>query len=961
MPGLSRRQVLVASGVMSGSLAAGLGFGALRSDATTAVPPDRQLPDEDGYDLWLRYRLVEDAGQREAYANALGRLLAQGGGANVAAAKDELVQGLTGLLGVAPTEVTEPRAPGTLVVGVWADSPVARQVVTQQMVDRAGAEGYVLASGEVAGVECTVVTARTGAGVVRGAFHMLRLAQTRQPISDLDVVEHPVNGLRVVNHWDNLNGTVERGYAGGSIFDWERLPDLDPRYVDYARALASLGINGTVVNNVNASSVFLSSEFLPKLVALADVLRPYGVRLYVSAYFDSPADLDPDIPDGDPDNPDVPSWWSAKASEIYAAIPDFGGWLVKAGTEGQPGPIEYDKTHAEGANMFARALAPHGGVVIYRAFVHEGPDTWTEDAWNQFTPHDGEFDDNAVVQIKNGPMDFNPREPVNALLGGLPNTNSMIELQITQEYTGHSTHLCYLVPQWKEVLDFDTHAAGEGSYVRDIVAGSTFGYGISGFAGVINFGTDRSWTGHQLAAANTHGYGRLAWNPTLSAEALADEWVTMTFGPDRQLRDALTSILLDSWQAYLDYTEVLGQGYLVHGLGDHFAPDLVASHGWHRSDADGTGFDRTTATGSGYLGFYADPVTATYESLETCPDELLLFFHHVPYTHQLRSGSSVIAHIYDSHFAGLRAARELRTAWQSLADRVDAQRHAEVAERFDQQVFWATVWRDTIIGYFLQLSGLLDGSHTWLQVDLPAASSLLIGGQENDMVVNVGNATPDQVTTVANLDAPSGWTAEPGTLTLGSTEFGNATIRVTPPAPPAIVDVALRLDTDHEVVGSRPRTITVTPAADRCVLALDGGTESSAVLDGYTRLSPADAWDAARGFGWVGAAPQSRDRGGDAFRADFCNDSTERVLRVTVPAGVHDAYLLVGDRTEDSFPTIVTANGTELARSEWLAANEYVWLSFPLDGGTSGSTLDLHLSSIPGEHWHLAGFVLLAP
>lgn len=923
--------------------------------ASAAVVP----ADEDGYELWLRYRLIEDAGVRGTYAGALGRVFVQGAGTSMVLTAFELVRGLTGLLGAAPVLVSAPTAPGTLVAGVWAESATARGVVTAAQVEMAGPEGYVLASGVVSGVPCTVVTSLTAVGVLRGAFHLLRLVQTRKPVSGLSSVQRPANRLRMVNHWDNLNRTVERGYAGSSIFDWARLPQTESRYGDYARALASLGINGTVLNNVNASPTFLSTAFLPKVVALADALRPYGVKVYLSAYFDSPAALDPAIPNGDPGNPAVQNWWRVKANEIYAAIPDFGGWLVKAGSEGQPGPIQYGKTHAEGANMLARSLAPHGGLLIYRAFVHGGPSTWTEDAWREFKPQDGKFDANVVVQVKNGPMDFNPREPVNPLLGGLPGTNSMLELQVTQEYTGHSTHLCYLVPQWKEVLDFDTHAAGAGSFVRDIVAGTTFGYSRSGLAGVVNFGTDRNWTGHHLAAANTHGFGRLAWNPALSAQELADEWVTMTFGPDPQLRTVLTSMLLRSWQTYLDYTEVLGQGYLVHPLGDHFEPDMAQSQGWHRSDGSGAGFDRTRATGSGYAGFYAAPVAQTFESLASCPDELLLFFHRVPYTHRLRSGASVIGHIYDSHFAGLAAAIGLRDSWRSLAGRIDARRHAEVAQRFDQQVLWATVWRDHIVSYYFKLTRLLAGAQRWLQVELPAASTVLLGGQANQVTVSVGNATSNTVTAPVTVTVPGGWTALPGQISLGPGALGSTMVQVTPPLRPAAAQVSVTVSSTLQVLGATPQTVMVTPAASRCVLALDAGTDSSALLTGYARLSPATAWDAARGFGWSAGAPQSRDRGGDALRRDFCNDTTRRVLRIAVPAGLHNAYLLVGDRTVRCLPTIVTVNGAELARSQPLAANVFAWLQFNLDGGAAGRTFDLQLSSIPNEHWHLVAFVLL--
>jgi alpha-glucuronidase len=526
-------------------------------------------------------------------------------------------------------------------------------------------------------------------------------------------VDEPAIELRMADQWDNPSGDVERGYAGPSIFHWDRLPALDERYTDYARMLASVGINGIVLNNVNTAKngltgwKLITAEYLPKMAALAGVFRHYGIRVYASVNFASPM-LISSLKTADPLDPSVQRWWQAQAREIYAHIPDFGGVLVKADSEGEPGPFTYQRTQGDGTNMLAGAFEPLGGLVIWRAFVYgqqRNPDRVMQ-GYEIFQPLDGKFASNVTIQVKNGPLDFQVREPVSPLFGAMPKTNQMLELQVTQEYTGQATHLAYLVPQWKQILSFDTYAQGRNSSVSAIVGGRLFGNRHSGIAGVMNIGSDRNWTGHLLAQANTYGYGRLAWSPNLSSEAITHEWVQMTFGSDPQVVDTISNILLRSWKAYEDYTSPLGLGFLCNN--EHSRPDPELRQKLHQADAKGVGYDRTLSTGSGFTGQYHSPWKETYDSLSTCPEELLLWFHHVPYLYRLKSGKTVIQYIYDSHFDGVNEVRSFQAEWSKLQGRIDQERYSQVMERLQAQLAAAIEWRDAINRYFFELSGIPD-------------------------------------------------------------------------------------------------------------------------------------------------------------------------------------------------------------------------------------------------------------
>ncbi|MFI9025369.1 alpha-glucuronidase family glycosyl hydrolase [Streptomyces sp. NPDC053560] len=966
--GIRRRSVLSAAALGGVVGSPGLSGPASAQSAVGAGPSSTTLSAEDGYELWLRYRQVADPGQLKRYRAALRTLVWQGGGPLQRSAVDELTRGLTGLLGTRVKARSDTPSGAALVVGTPKTSPLIRELIPAADLAELGDEGYLIRHVTKRGRIRTVVAAHTDRGVLYGAFHLLRLVQTRRPLEHVDLTERPAAPLRVADHWDNIDGSIERGYAGLSFFDWERLPQPDARYTDYARVLASLGINGAVINNVNTPADYLAEPFLTKLAALAGVLRRYGVTLYVTANFAAPIDLG-GLDTADPFDAGVRDWWQKKAKEIYGKIEDFGGFLVKANSEGRPGPLDYGRTHADGANLLAGALEPHRGIVMWRSFVHDGDEQWDRQAYQDFTPLDGKFAENVIVQIKNGPIDFQVREPAHPLFGSLPRTNSMIELQVTQEYTGHSTHLCYLVPQWKEVLDFDTRKGGEGSTVARVVTGRVHSYTRSGFAGVMNFGDARNWTGSHLAAANTHGYGRLAWNPELSAEDLADEWTRMTFGNDPHVITTVSALLLGSWHTYEDYTSPLGTGYITHppdgSVTGHFDPSPTTTTQFHKSNREGIGYDRTAATGNGYTELYAPATRDAYESLENCPEELLLFLHHVPYTHRLANGTTVIQHIYDTHFAGAARVADMRKDWDGLRRRIDHQRFTEVHRQFDRQLAEAAKWRDTLVAYWFELSRVRDERRSWLQAVIAPADTALLGGERNELPVQLVNATGSGLRTTVSLDVPDGWRSEQATGYV--TSRGDTTVRMTvvPPPVPALATLHARPESGSvPVLDSSLRSLAkavVVPPAARCVHALDAGPGSAPVLKDYTRLSPDSTWHEGADFGWVGNTPDATDTGlFDVVRRDYVRDSAPTVLRLKLPAGRCTAHLLTGDPNTFNRTLVVRVDGEEKARSEQLDGREFTWLRFPLDGGSSGREVDLEFSAKEDRTWHLSACVVVA-
>jgi alpha-glucuronidase len=473
------------------------------------------------------------------------------------------------------------------------------------------------------------------------------------------------------------------------------------------------------VNNVNANARVLTPEFLPQLVRLAAVFRPWGVRMSISVPFNSPKTVG-GLDTFDPKVDRVKNWWKARADEIYGAVPDLGGFVVKADSEGQLGPSTYGRSHAEAANVLADALRPHGGIVIYRGFVYNHHLDWhdlkndrAKAAYDNFHALDGQFADNAILQIKYGPIDFQAREPVSPLIGALKQTNETMELQITQEYTGQQRHLCYLVPMWKQLLDFDMQVDGQQTPVHGIVAGKTFHRPLGGLVGVSNVGTDANWVGADLAMANLYGFGRLAWNPGLSAGEITAEWVKMTWGDDPVVVKTVSDLELKSWGVYESYTGPLGLGTLTDILHGHYGPGIETAEGngwgqWIRADHQGIGMDRTVASGTGYIGQYSEKVAGVFESLDRCPDSLLLFMHHVPYSYVLHSGKTVVQSIYDSHYEGAAVAEMYSAQWQRLQGKIDSDRYEAVLSRLQYQAGHAVVWRDAICNWFMKESGIPD-------------------------------------------------------------------------------------------------------------------------------------------------------------------------------------------------------------------------------------------------------------
>ncbi|MBA8681145.1 alpha-glucuronidase [Stenotrophomonas tumulicola] len=664
---------------------------------------------EDGHELWLRYLPLPSA-QAQAYRQQLGGVDAPADTPVQRAARDELVRGLQGLLGATAAGAAAVGQP-IVQVGTPASSP--RIAALHLPLQDLGEEGYLIRHLQQGGQGGIVVAANSDVGTLHGVFHLLRLVQTTQPLADVDLRQSPKIQRRVLNHWDNLDRSVERGYAGQSLWDWQKLPGwLDPRYTDYARANASIGINGTVLNNVNANALSLTPMYLEKAAALASVMRPYGIRVYLSARFSAPIEIG-GLPTADPLDPAVQRWWKDKVDEIYRYIPDFGGLLVKANSEGQPGPQDYGRSHAAGANMLADALAPHDGIVMWRAFVysHETSPDRAKQAYDEFVPLDGSFRDNVLVQVKNGAIDFQPREPFHPLFGAMPKTPLMMEFQITKEYLGFATHLAYLGPMYEETLRADTYVQGKGSTVARVVDGSLQKSRLTGMAGVANIGSDRNWSGSQFDQANWYAFGRLAWDPMDDAGRIAEEWLRMTFSNDPAFVAPALAMMMRSHEAVVDYMTPLGLAHLM-GRSHHYGPapwDAGSERPdwdpvyYHRAGADGIGFDRS-AGGSDAVGQYAAPLARQYGNLATVPEQYLLWFHHVRWDHRMASGRTLWDELVIRYGHGVDEVAAMRGTWDGLAAYVDPERHREVAAFLAIQQDEAQWWRDACVAYFQSLS-----------------------------------------------------------------------------------------------------------------------------------------------------------------------------------------------------------------------------------------------------------------
>jgi alpha-glucuronidase len=697
----SRRDFLAAS--VAG--VAGLCTQAARTEAQDRT---RSAPGgEDGYKLWLRYATPGDIAA--SYSKTISGLLVEGRSATARIIRNELAAAMPAILN-RRTPLRTGLFDGTVVVGIPADSAAIRGLGWESELAKMGPEGYVIRPASIAGRRAIAVASNGATGALYGAFHLLRLLQTGSAIDAIDLAERPRVQLRLLNHWDNLDGSVERGYAGRSL--WHELPRrISPRYIDYARANASVGINGAVINNVNADVRILTPEYLVKVAALADVWRPYGVRMYLSANFAAPLRIG-GLATADPLDGGVVSWWREKAEEIYKLIPDFGGFTVKANSEGQPGPKDYRRTHAEGANVLADALAPHGGHVIWRAFVYDDdvdPDR-AKRAYIEFMKLDGQFRPNVLVQVKNGPIDFQPREPFHPLFGAMKDTPVLAEIQATQEYLGQAKHLVYLGTMWEEFLRADTHAKGAGTTVAHAIEGAIHPYRATGMVSVVNPGLDVNWCGHHFSQSNWYASGRLAWNPALGAEQIAEEWIRMTFTNEPTAVATIRRMMMASRETFVNYTMPLGLHHLIGG--DHYAPmpenekdrrpDWTAAY-YHRASTGGIGFDRTMK-GSRAVAQYFPPVRDSFNDVETCPEEFLLWFHRCGWDHRMKSGETLWNALCRKYHEGARQAAEFQAVWESLRSDIDARRHREVAERLAIQAADAADWRDHILGYFQKFS-----------------------------------------------------------------------------------------------------------------------------------------------------------------------------------------------------------------------------------------------------------------
>jgi alpha-glucuronidase len=665
---------------------------------------------EDGYELWLRYTLLKDKSALKAYTGKIKAIVTEDSDATFKIVSTELRSGTSGLLGKTIPVVNSP-AEGTVIAATFSHPSVKLAGLEASLSDRLGDEGYVIRTVKIKGKNCIVIAANKSRGVLYGTFNFLRLLQTGASLESLNIESIPTIKHRILNHWDNLDRTVERGYAGFSIWDWHKLPDyLDQRYYDYARANASIGINGAVLTNVNANALILTPHYLQKVKALADLFRPYGIRVYLTARFSAPIEIG-HLPTADPLNADVQRWWKEKAKEIYTYVPDFGGFLVKANSEGQPGPQNYGRNHADGANVLAEAVAPFGGIVMWRAFVYsnEVPTDRVKQAYDEFKPLDGKFLPNVIVQVKNGPLDFQPREPFHPLFGAMKSTPLMMEFQITKEYLGFASHLVYLGTFFKEVLESDTYAKGAGSTVRKVIDGSLDGYQLTAIAGVSNIGTDRNWCGHPFGQANWYAYGRLAWNLSLSAEDIAREWAAMTFSTD--VVNEVTSIMMKSHETCVNYMTPLGLHHIM-GWSHHYGPgpwikdkqraDWTSVY-YHKADSLGVGFNRT-ATGSNALEQYTPEVRLKYQDPATCPESLLLWFHHVRWDHKMKSGKTLWDEMVHRYSQGAAEAKSMQAEWTSLHGKIDTARHRDVTMLLQIQANEAKWWRDACISYFQSFS-----------------------------------------------------------------------------------------------------------------------------------------------------------------------------------------------------------------------------------------------------------------
>lgn len=664
---------------------------------------------EDGYELWLRYKAPPGANIQSPASVVT---LCDAPSRTLMIAIEESQRAFDQLVGITLPHSSQADS-GSLILA----SPECASQSGQAEIDFSGLEqdGYRIHDRQLGDKRSVVISGQTDVAVLYGVYDYLLRTSRGEDLDGIDLVNAPSVELRLLNHWDNLDRHVERGYSGQSLWDWHRLPGYtDQRYIDYARANASIGINGTVLTNVNADSTVLTASYIEKVAALADIFRPYGIRVYLTARFSSPIEL-AGLETADPLDAEVQRWWRDKVDEIYAEVPDFGGFLVKANSEGQPGPQDYDRNHADGANMLADALSPHGGHLIWRAFVYsadEGEDR-VKQAFNEFTRLDSSFRDTVLVQVKNGPLDFQPREPFHPMFGKMPQTPLMLEMQITKEYLGFSTHLAYLGTLWEEVLQNDTFAVGEGSSVSKIVDGSLHNYRVTGMAGVSNVGTDRNWSGSIFDQANWFTFGRMAWNPDAPTQNIAAEWAQLTFSGDADTTATIVDMMMSSREAVVDYMTPLGLTHLM-GTGHHYGPapwvDDLGRDDWtpyyyHQATKDSIGVDRS-ASGTNAVSQYAEPLKLRWSNPETTPDTLLLWFHRLPWDYTMQSGQTLWEELINHYDRGVAHVEWLKQSWRSLEPQIDQSRHNQVSQFLDIQLQEAKWWRDASLAYWMSVNKL---------------------------------------------------------------------------------------------------------------------------------------------------------------------------------------------------------------------------------------------------------------
>lgn len=672
------------------------------------------LKAENGYELWLRYQPLQDKGIQLNYRKQITGYFIDGSSETLSIAKEELSNGLSGLLGLKYTQSNSASSPSVSLIAGQGTSPALSHTGIGQLLLDIGEEGFIIVSKTINGKKKIIVSGNTDKSVLYGIFHLLRLIQTQQPLDQLKIVSVPKLKLRMLNHWDNLDRTVERGYAGFSLWNWHTLPGLiDQRYKDYARANASIGINGTVLTNVNANATILTKPYLDKVKVLADVFRPYGIKVYLTARFSAPIEIG-GLKTADPLDEKVRQWWKDKVKEIYQYVPDFGGFVVKANSEGQPGPQDYKRTHVDGANMLADAVAPFDGIIMWRAFVYsaEKNEDRHKQAYSEFVPLDGAFRSNVMIQVKNGAIDFMPREPFHPLFGAMPKTPLMMEFQVTQEYLGQATNLVYLGTLFKECLDSDTYTSGKGSTVAKVLDGSfNKDQQLTGMAGVANIGNDINWCGHPFAQANWYALGRLAWDHELSAEKIAEEWLKMTYSNNPAFVQTASKLMMESRDLFVQYANPIGLHHIM-GTGHHYGPAPWVSNlnrpDWnpvyyHKADSIGIGFNRT-ATGSNALAQYHPDARKRWENMLDCEEKNLLWFHHVPWNFKMKSGRTLWNELCYNYYKGAERVAAMQKTWDGLQSYVDKQRFSEVKMLLKVQEEEAIWWRNACLLYFQTFS-----------------------------------------------------------------------------------------------------------------------------------------------------------------------------------------------------------------------------------------------------------------